>query len=130
MAVVLTGNPNAGKSTISNKLMGAHQKIGNWPGVTVDKKVSYTRYKDRAISIVDPHARNRRRKSRHRGTLRPHRYVKYLAGWDILVSSTNRYQRVLLYLTDQWGQDEMIFLARSSCITTIQLSRFDFLQCR
>lgn len=31
-------------------------------------------------------------------------YVKYLVGWDILVSSTNRYQGALQYLTDQWGQ--------------------------
>lgn len=53
LAVALTGNPNTGKSTIFNELTGARQKIGNWPGVTVDKKVGYTRYKDRAISIVD-----------------------------------------------------------------------------
>lgn len=53
LAVALTGNPNTGKSTIFNELTGARQKIGNWPGVTVDKKVGYTRYKNRAISIVD-----------------------------------------------------------------------------
>ncbi|ERL25181.1 ferrous iron transport protein B [Mitsuokella sp. oral taxon 131] len=53
LAVALTGNPNTGKSTIFNELTGARQKIGNWPGVTVDKKVGYTRYMDRAISIVD-----------------------------------------------------------------------------
>ena len=53
LAVALTGNPNTGKSTIFNELTGARQKIGNWPGGTVDKKVGYTRYKDRAISVVD-----------------------------------------------------------------------------
>lgn len=53
LAVALTGNPNAGKSTIFNGLTGAKQKIGNWPGVTVDKKVGYLNYKDRAISVVD-----------------------------------------------------------------------------
>ena len=53
LAVALTGNPNTGKSTIFNELTGARQKIGNWPGVTVDKKVGYTRYGNRAISIVD-----------------------------------------------------------------------------
>ena len=53
LAVALTGNPNVGKSTIFNELTGARQKIGNWPGVTVDKKVGYTRHNDRAISIVD-----------------------------------------------------------------------------
>ena len=53
LAVALTGNPNTGKSTIFNELTGARQKIGNWPGVTVDKKVGYVNYKDRAISVVD-----------------------------------------------------------------------------
>ena len=53
MAIALTGNPNTGKSTIFNELTGARQKIGNWPGVTVDKKIGYVRYKDRAISVVD-----------------------------------------------------------------------------
>ncbi|TYZ21406.1 ferrous iron transport protein B [Selenomonas ruminis] len=53
IAVALTGNPNTGKSTIFNELTGARQKIGNWPGVTVDKKVGYARHQDRAISIVD-----------------------------------------------------------------------------
>ena len=53
IAVALTGNPNTGKSTIFNELTGARQKIGNGPGVTVDKKVGYARHQDRAISIVD-----------------------------------------------------------------------------
>ncbi|MBQ7516730.1 MAG: ferrous iron transport protein B [Schwartzia sp.] len=53
MAVALTGNPNVGKSTIFNELTGARQKIGNWPGVTVDKKVGYIRHQNRAISVVD-----------------------------------------------------------------------------
>ena len=53
LAIALTGNPNTGKSTIFNQLTGARQKIGNWPGVTVDKKVGYLNYKDRAISVVD-----------------------------------------------------------------------------
>ena len=52
LAVALTGNPNVGKSTIFNELTGARQKIGNWPGVTVDKKVGYTRHNDRAIIKV------------------------------------------------------------------------------
>lgn len=53
LAVALTGNPNTGKSTIFNELTGAHQKIGNWPGVTVDKKVGYVTYKGHTISVVD-----------------------------------------------------------------------------
>ena len=53
LSVALTGNPNTGKSTIFNELTGARQKIGNWPGVTVDKKVGVINYKGRNISVVD-----------------------------------------------------------------------------
>jgi len=53
LSVALTGNPNTGKTTIFNALTGARQKIGNWPGVTVDKKVGYVNHNDRAISVID-----------------------------------------------------------------------------
>ena len=53
LSVALTGNPNTGKSTIFNELTGAHQKIGNWPGVTVDKKVGNIEYNGRSIMVVD-----------------------------------------------------------------------------
>lgn len=53
LSVALTGNPNTGKSTIFNELTGARQKIGNWPGVTVDKKVGMVEYNGRTISVVD-----------------------------------------------------------------------------
>ena len=53
LAVALTGNPNTGKSTIFNELTGARQKIGNWPGVTVDKKIGYLSHQGRNISVVD-----------------------------------------------------------------------------
>lgn len=36
--IALVGNPNVGKSTLFNYLTGLNQKIGNYPGVTVDKK--------------------------------------------------------------------------------------------
>lgn len=53
LSIALTGNPNTGKSTVFNELTGIRQKIGNWPGVTVDKKQGYTNYKGRAIAVMD-----------------------------------------------------------------------------
>ena len=53
LSVALTGNPNTGKSTIFNELTGARQKIGNWPGVTVDKKVGIIEHNGRKISVID-----------------------------------------------------------------------------
>ena len=38
MKIALTGNPNSGKTTMYNALTGRNEKIGNWAGVTVDKK--------------------------------------------------------------------------------------------
>lgn len=53
LSVALTGNPNTGKSTIFNELTGIRQKIGNWPGVTIDKKQGYTNHRGRAIAVMD-----------------------------------------------------------------------------
>ena len=41
IVVALAGNPNSGKTSVFNRLTGSHQKVGNWPGVTVEKKVGY-----------------------------------------------------------------------------------------
>ncbi|MEH0154318.1 ferrous iron transport protein B [Limibacter armeniacum] len=41
ISVALVGNPNVGKSSVFNQLTGLRQKVGNFPGVTVDKKVGY-----------------------------------------------------------------------------------------
>lgn len=36
--IALAGNPNSGKTTLFNTLTGSNQFVGNWPGVTVEKK--------------------------------------------------------------------------------------------
>jgi len=52
--VALVGNPNTGKSTLFNVLTGLNQKIGNFPGVTVEKKIGYCQLPDgRKAEIVD-----------------------------------------------------------------------------
>lgn len=53
MVVALAGNPNSGKTTVFNNLTGARQHVGNWPGVTVEKKEGICRWKGRSIRIVD-----------------------------------------------------------------------------
>ncbi|MBT6584464.1 MAG: ferrous iron transporter B, partial [Gammaproteobacteria bacterium] len=51
--IALIGNPNCGKTTLFNALTGSHQKVGNWPGVTVEKKIGTFTDKNRDCVIVD-----------------------------------------------------------------------------
>ena len=51
--VALTGNPNSGKTTVFNNLTGARQHVGNWPGVTVEKKEGFRTYAEYNIKVVD-----------------------------------------------------------------------------
>lgn len=53
IVVALAGNPNAGKSTIFNNITGTRQKVGNWPGVTVEKKEGQASIDGRDLTIVD-----------------------------------------------------------------------------
>lgn len=50
---VLVGNPNSGKTTLFNALTGAKHHVGNWPGVTVEKKEGKINYKENKINLVD-----------------------------------------------------------------------------
>ena len=50
--IALAGNPNCGKTTLFNDLTGSRQRVGNWPGVTVDKKEG-TYKKNKEINIMD-----------------------------------------------------------------------------
>ncbi|OAQ39077.1 ferrous iron transporter B [Pedobacter psychrophilus] len=54
LRIALVGNPNTGKSTIFNALTGLNQKVGNFPGVTVDKKIGFSKLADSTnLEIVD-----------------------------------------------------------------------------
>ncbi len=51
--IALIGNPNCGKTTLFNLLTGARQKVGNWPGVTVEKKFGYVDLAGTKAEVVD-----------------------------------------------------------------------------
>ena len=53
LTIALAGNPNSGKTTVFNKLTGARQHVGNYPGVTVEKKEGNLKYSDYGINVID-----------------------------------------------------------------------------
>ena len=53
LSIALAGNPNAGKTTLFNRLTGARQHVGNYPGVTVEKKEGFFTYKGHEFKVTD-----------------------------------------------------------------------------
>jgi ferrous iron transport protein B len=51
--IALVGNPNCGKTTLFNRLTGTHQSVGNWPGVTVERKTGTFSHEGRQFLVVD-----------------------------------------------------------------------------
>src|SRR5207244_1525011 len=51
--VALVGNPNTGKTTLFNALAGMRQRVGNYPGVTVETKKGHLKYQDRTFDLID-----------------------------------------------------------------------------
>ncbi len=51
--IALIGNPNAGKTTLFNRLTGTRQRTGNWPGVTVERKEGEFEYQGEQYKVVD-----------------------------------------------------------------------------
>ena len=51
--IAFAGNPNCGKTTLFNALTGARQKVGNWPGVTIDRKEGHYTHNGNEVTIVD-----------------------------------------------------------------------------
>ncbi len=53
ISVALAGNPNAGKTSLFNAITGAHHKVGNYPGVTVEKREGIHDFRDTRFRIID-----------------------------------------------------------------------------
>lgn len=53
MKIALFGNPNTGKSSVFNMLTGLRQQVGNFPGVTVDKKHGFVKTKSKTYQLID-----------------------------------------------------------------------------
>ncbi len=53
LKIALAGNPNCGKTTVFNALTGARQRVGNWPGVTVERVIGEYTHCDAAIEVTD-----------------------------------------------------------------------------
>ncbi len=53
LTIAVAGNPNCGKTTLFNELTGARQMVGNWPGVTVDRKTGTYAYAGHDFDLVD-----------------------------------------------------------------------------
>ncbi len=51
--VLLAGNPNSGKTSLFNTLTGSRQRVGNYPGITVEKKEGRYRHGERTVNVLD-----------------------------------------------------------------------------
>src|SRR5688572_5416919 len=51
--IALAGNPNSGKTTVFNRLTGLNQRVGNYPGITVERRAGTLHLSDRPVVLID-----------------------------------------------------------------------------
>ncbi|WP_185861180.1 ferrous iron transport protein B [Blattabacterium cuenoti] len=102
MKLALVGNPNVGKSSLFNQLTGLNQKVGNYIGVTVDKKIGYFHHENRCYQIIDL----------------PGVYSIYPSSEDeevvskLLINNTNDYPDKIIVVADSSNIKKSILLLR------------------
>ena len=52
LKVALIGNPNTGKTSVFNQLTGLKQQVGNYPGITVEKKIGYCKLNENTKATI------------------------------------------------------------------------------
>jgi ferrous iron transport protein B len=92
LRIALVGNPNCGKTSLFNALTGLRQKVGNYPGITVDKKIGYAHFsKDVRAEMIDLPGTY---------SLYPKRIDEFIT-FDVLLNKENEsYPDVILIVAD------------------------------
>jgi hypothetical protein len=85
ITVALLGNPNTGKSTLFNALCGVRQRVGNFPGVTVEKHTGFVEIAGRTFEVDRP--------ARHVQSWHPVRRTKWSAVDLLLLAAAARQSR-------------------------------------
>lgn len=89
--VALVGNPNCGKTSLFNLLTGLRQHVGNYPGVTVDKKIGFAKIDSTTLEIIDLPGTY---------SLYPRRLDEFIT-FDVLLNKENEsYPNVIVIVTD------------------------------
>lgn len=102
--IALAGNPNSGKTTLFNALTGASQRVGNWPGVTVERKSGYFTEGTATIEVVDLPGTYSLTQASTQAAVDEHLAVQYLSNGQVdavvnIVDASNLERH--LYLTLQ-----------------------------
>ncbi|GAA5221436.1 ferrous iron transport protein B [Membranihabitans marinus] len=100
--IILIGNPNSGKSSVFNRLTGLSQKIGNYPGVTVERKIGSSSFEDgHSRTITDlPGCYS----------LFPSTQDEKIATKEILTSSIESTDEIIVYVADITKLDKHLLL--------------------
>lgn len=127
LTIGLIGNPNSGKTTLFNQLTGARQRVGNWAGVTVERKEGQFATTDHLVTLVDLPGTYSLTTISSQTSLDEQIACHYILSGDadllINVVDASNLERNL-YLTLQLLELGIPVLSRSICWISLKNSRF------